>query len=153
MLCHPYQYHIMRLHPPKPETTHVKKYNLKVHIRGNKNRLSTNKLNLPRDHETSLNKARRHPLFKSHLFSHNFVNVADPGCPCGCRSQTTSHILLQCPLINYICENFIHDLNEIPSFDSRMFNSARITDRCRILLHVSWAFKFHYKYHAISIVR
>jgi hypothetical protein len=58
----------------------------RMHIRGAKSDLPTTKLSLPRKFEVTLNRARWDILFRSHYFSHNFVNFPDPVCQCGFRS-------------------------------------------------------------------
>ena len=110
------------------------KYNLRLHLRGKKNWLSTARLNLTRPSEIILNRTRCDLIFKSHFFSHNFPNVDDPGCPCGFRDQSTKHLLLQCPLVDDLRQVHFHDLSNIVNFDYHVFCTFNMVEKIKLLI-------------------
>lgn len=112
------------------------KYRLRNHIRGNRCPTPTTKLSLlDRKNEVVLNKTRCDLIFRSHMYSHNFPFILDPLCKCGYRSQTTRHVLLNCPLLNIQRTTLFNTINSHNQI-SRIFNRAvRQSDRCQLLLY------------------
>ena len=74
------------------------KYKLRSYFRGNKQQLASTKLNLKRPEEIYLNRSRCDLVFKSHFYAHNFSSVRTPACDCGYLSETTRHVILDCPI-------------------------------------------------------
>ena len=81
-----------------------------------------------------LNKARCDFIYRSHLYAHNFININDPSCVCGYRSQTTGHLFFNCPLTQDLKGQLLSDLSLLPKFNTCYNNHARITDRVHCLL-------------------
>jgi hypothetical protein len=106
------------------------KFTVRVHLGGKKNPLVSTKLNLERQTEIVLNKARCDLIFRAHLFSHNVSNVPDPSCRCGFRAQTT----LRCPLFNQARYLAFDNIINIPSFDGHdMCLSSNQEDKFHLL--------------------
>jgi hypothetical protein len=114
------------------------KYKLRHHLHASNIQKPTTKLNLNLSDEKILNKTRCEIMFKSHFFSHNFVNIADPSCKCGFRSQTTKHVLLDCPLAVDNRRELIRNINDIPNFKSDLIPYQaleRLSCYCLDLIH------------------
>ena len=97
---------------------------------------STVKLrHLNREQEISINRVRCDLKFNSHLFSHNFTTVLNPCCKCGHRSQTTSHVLLNCPLGNNLRIILHQQLFDISPIVLEEFNSTTNAGKVNLLLY------------------
>ena len=59
-------------------------------------RSPTTHIKMPIRHAKFLNRARVGLLLNSHRFAHNFLNTPNPSCPCGFRTQSEKHFLLDC---------------------------------------------------------
>jgi hypothetical protein len=57
------------------------KYRIRNHIRSDIYNTATTKLPLPRNSENVLNRAKCDLLFRSNLYSHNFLIINEPICP------------------------------------------------------------------------
>jgi hypothetical protein len=67
------------------------------------------------------------------MYSHNFTMVPDPSCACGCRSQTTRHILFHCPLLLEPRRSFFENLYLINNFEA-IFESLTQMNKINTLL-------------------
>jgi hypothetical protein len=71
-------------------------------------------------------------IFNSHKYVHNYTSVQEPNCPCGARSQTTRHVLLDCVLLDQLrlaLFNNLHDINSV------LLANSNNTKTSNILLH------------------
>ena len=106
------------------------KYQLRIFKHGKKNLLTTSKLDLNRELEIIFNRTKCDLIFKCHLFAHNFPGVTDSACPCGFRSQTTQHLLLNCPLFDNERLECMRRIGLLPNFNLQAFN--RLSDRLKV---------------------
>jgi hypothetical protein len=109
------------------------KFKICMFFRGKKNALASTKLRLNRRDEIYLNRTRCDLAFRSHIHSHNFTTVPDPSCACGCRSQTTRHILFHCPLLLEPCRLLFENLFLINNFET-IFESLTQINKINTLL-------------------
>jgi hypothetical protein len=70
-----------------------------------------------------------------HLFSHNFNNINDPSCECGSRSQSTKHLLFNCPLLTETRNQFFNDPGLLPHLISANFFALCVDERLQLLLY------------------
>ena len=111
------------------------KYNIRIFLGGTKNKLSTTKLDLPRQMEITLNQIRNDRLLKAHLYAHNYTNVPDPSCACGNTFQSTKHLFFHCPITHELREVFLNDLLLLPAFRLSYRTCNTIDDRLQVFLY------------------
>ena len=111
-----------------------------MYLFGRKNLLSTSRLGLNRDEEIVLNRTKCDLMFRSQLYAHNFSSVPDPICDCGYRSQTTTHVLLECPLLNPVRQVLFNTLAALPDFNIRTFTRRTRCYQVNTLLNGSQVF-------------
>jgi hypothetical protein len=87
--------------------------------------------------EITVNKTKCDFIFKSHLFAHNIPGVPDPACACGYRSQTTMHLLLNCPLFDRMRQEFIDGLGSLPDFNLEAYDRLNAKTKLEVLLYGS----------------
>jgi hypothetical protein len=71
-------------------------------------------------------------LIFMHIIS---LNVDNPSCQCGYKSQSTKHLFFQCPLFNDLRQKFFLDLGLLPSFNSVYSRINCMDDRLQLLLN------------------
>lgn len=113
------------------------KYRVRLHINGCKNPLVTTRLNISRKKEISLNRTRCDLVFRTHYFNHNFASINDPHCRCGHRSQTTKHVLFNCPLLCNERKLLFDSLGLLPTFHTLYRDLTSSGDRLQCLLYGS----------------
>ena len=107
----------------------------KTRIRNVAIKMSTvNLKNLNRKEELCLNRLRVDRLLKSHLYSHNFLDVPTPNCKHCKVTCSTSHFLLQCrhPAHRAHIDYLLHHLQDIGA--DNLFNRLRLSEKVNLLL-------------------
>ena len=112
----------------------MSRFKSKIRIRNAVVKMSTvNLKNLNRKEELCLNRLRVDRLLKSHLYSHNFLNVPTPNCKYCKITCSTSHFLLQCrhPAHRNHIDNLLHHLQDIGAVN--LFNQLLLSEKVNFL--------------------
>jgi hypothetical protein len=99
---------------------------------------NTTQPQLPRNSEKVLNRAKCDLLFRSNLYSHNFLIIhviSEPICPCGEKIQTTQHVFLQCQLLANFPTTLFQNLSSEQKIFPILNSRKKKLDRCQLLLH------------------